>query len=124
MANHCVLRTAVESPLPGLTSSPPSQTQALGQECSRRFGPGVYDPIVPTVLRIGSYRFHFYSDEGMEPAHIHVRTNDGEAKFWLDPTIGLARNHGVRPMDLRRIEQLVFEHHDQLLRAFNEFHNR
>lgn len=30
MANHCVLRTAVESPLPGLTSSPLSQTQAFG----------------------------------------------------------------------------------------------
>ena len=79
---------------------------------------------VPTVLRIGSNRFHFYSDEGVGPSHIHVRTNDGESKFWLEPIIGLARNHGVRPADLRRIEQLVFEHHDQLLRAFNEFHNR
>jgi len=97
---------------------------SLGQECTRRFCPGVYAASVPTVLQIGSYRFHFYSDEGVDPAHIHVRTNDGESKFWLGPTIGLARNHGVRPADLRRIEQLVFEHHDQLLRAFNEFHNR
>jgi hypothetical protein len=30
----------------------------------------------------------------------------------------------VRPHDLRRIEQLVFEHHDVLRRAFNEHHNR
>ena len=79
---------------------------------------------MPTVLRIGSFRFHFYSDEGMEPAHIHVRTNDGDCKFWLEPIIGLAGNRGVRPTDLRRIEQLVFEHQTQLLRAFNEFHNR
>ena len=27
---------------------------------------------MPTVLRIGPFRFHFYSDEGNEPPHIHV----------------------------------------------------
>ncbi|MEI7937609.1 MAG: hypothetical protein WCK27_13050 [Verrucomicrobiota bacterium] len=40
------------------------------------------------------------------------------------PAIGLAGNRGVRPHDLRRIEQLVFEHHDVLRRAFDEYHNR
>ena len=79
---------------------------------------------MPTVLRIGSYRFHFFSDEGHEPAHIHVRTPEGECKFWLEPNIGLARNRGIRPSDLRRIEQLVFEHHTNLLKAFHEYHNR
>ena len=79
---------------------------------------------MPTVLRIGSFRCHFYSDEGPEPAHIHVRTPDGECKFWLEPTIRLARNRGVRPQDLRRIEQLVFENHDVLRKAFDEYHNR
>ena len=33
------------------------------------------------VLRIGSFRFHFYSDERQEPAHIHVRTPDGEQRL-------------------------------------------
>ena len=79
---------------------------------------------MPTVLRIGSFRFHFYSDEGHEPAHIHVRTADGDCKFWLEPVIGLARNQGVRPHDLRRIEQLVFEHHEHLRKAFYEHHHR
>jgi hypothetical protein len=36
---------------------------------------------MPTVLRIGNYRFHFYSDERQEPAHVHVQTPDGECKF-------------------------------------------
>ena len=79
---------------------------------------------MPTVLRLGSFRFHFYSDERQEPPHIHVRTPDGECKFWLEPTIMLARNRGVRPHDLRRIEQLVFEHSEVLRRAFDEYHNR
>ena len=77
-----------------------------------------------TVLRIGSFRFHFYSDERQEPAHIHVRTPDGECKFWLEPTIRLANNRGVPPHELRRIEQLVFEHHDVLRRAYDDYHNR
>ena len=40
---------------------------------------------MPTVLRIGPFRFHFYSDESDEPAHIHVRSPNGECKFWLGP---------------------------------------
>lgn len=79
---------------------------------------------MPTVLRIGSFRFHFYSDERQEPAHIHVRTPDGECKFWLEPTIRLAGNRGVRPHDLRRIEQLTFENRGVLRRAFHEYHDR
>ena len=41
--------------------------------------------IMPTVLRIGQFRFHFYSDEYNEPPHIHVANSDGECKFWLEP---------------------------------------
>lgn len=78
---------------------------------------------MPTVLRIGSYRFHFYSDEGREPAHIHVRTPDGECKFWLNP-IGLARSRGVRPEDLREIERHVYEHRELFLEKFHEYHGR
>jgi hypothetical protein len=59
-----------------------------------------------------------------EPAHIHVRTPDGECKFWLEPTIRLASNRGVRPHDLRRVEQLVFEHEVILRKAFDDYHNR
>ena len=40
---------------------------------------------MPTVLRLLNRRFHFYSDEGHELQHIHVRTPDGECKFWLAP---------------------------------------
>jgi len=31
-----------------------------------------------TILRIRNFRFHFYSNEGNEPPHIHVRDSDGE----------------------------------------------
>lgn len=75
---------------------------------------------MPTILRIGSFRFHFYSDEGTEPPHIHIRTPEGECKFWLEPTIRLAENKGVRGHDLRLIEQLVFENQILLKNAYND----
>jgi hypothetical protein len=77
---------------------------------------------MPTVLRIGRYRFHFFSDEANEPPHIHVRNADGECKFWLQ-SVALARNRGVRAHDLREIERLVFEHQTLLITKYNEYHS-
>ncbi|MEO7934615.1 MAG: DUF4160 domain-containing protein [Chthoniobacterales bacterium] len=79
---------------------------------------------MPTVLRIGPFRFHFYSDEGSEPAHIHVRSADGECKYWLAPDVGLAYNRGVKPHDVREIERLVFENRTTLTEAFHAYHTR
>jgi hypothetical protein len=43
----------------------------------------------PTVLRVGGFRFYFFSRE--EPRiHVHVYHANGEAKFWLEPTVELA----------------------------------
>ena len=78
---------------------------------------------MPTVFLIGPYRFHFYSDEGSEPAHIHVRGPDGECKFWLEP-VSLASVKGVKPHDVRTMERLVFEHQVVLISAYNEFRSR
>ena len=78
---------------------------------------------MPTVLRIGAFRFHFYSDEGDEPAHIHVDSVDGECKFWLDPVV-LAKSMNVSPVDVRKIERLVFEHRNFLMEKYHEFHHR
>ena len=71
---------------------------------------------MPTVLRIGPYRFHFYSREGNEPPHIHVTREDMEAKFWLRPVV-LAANHGFATAELARIQRLVEEHCQTLTAA-------
>jgi hypothetical protein len=77
---------------------------------------------VPTVLRIGPYRFHFYSDETGEPAHIHVATGDLECKFWLSP-VSLAANRGMPPHMLREVERLVFANLRYLHEKYDEFHH-
>ncbi|MBK1702819.1 DUF4160 domain-containing protein [Thiococcus pfennigii] len=76
---------------------------------------------MPTVLRIRGLRFHFYSDEGTEPAHIHIRSAEGECKFWLSP-ISLARNRGVPSHRIREIERIVYENQQFFLEKFNEHH--
>jgi hypothetical protein len=78
---------------------------------------------MPTVLRVGPYRFHFYSDESREPPHIHVRSPEGECKFWLEP-IGLAQNRGISARNLREIERLVFEHRQLFVERYHEYHRR
>lgn len=75
---------------------------------------------MPTVLRLLNWRFHFYSDEGAEPAHIHVDTGDGECKYWLEP-IRLAKSRNISPVELRRIEVAVFEHQDLFKEKWHEF---
>jgi hypothetical protein len=74
---------------------------------------------MPTVLRSGRYRFFFYSNEGNEPPHIHVKAGGDEAKFWLDP-IALASNHGFNGRELNEIEQLIRQHQVELLEAWHE----
>src|SRR5262245_37627615 len=54
---------------------------------------------MPTILRSGPFRFFFFSNEGREPPHIHVRAGGDEAKFWLDP-VALASNYGFNGREL------------------------
>jgi hypothetical protein len=61
---------------------------------------------MPTVLRVDRFRFYFFTNESQEPAHIHVKSAEDEAKFWLDPVV-LAANYGFRGRDLTEIEKIV-----------------
>jgi len=76
---------------------------------------------VPTVLRVKSFRFHFYSDECDEPPHIHIETPDGECKFWLE-NVKIARNKGLPAHIIQEIEKLVYANKEFLTEKYNEFH--
>lgn len=76
---------------------------------------------MPIVLRVGPYRFHFWSNEGSEPPHVHVIREKCEAKFWLDPLVELAENRRFSAHELNRVRKLVEKHRALLLEAWNEF---
>ena len=75
---------------------------------------------MPTILRIGPYRFFFYSNEDGEPAHIHIQRDRMLAKFWLLP-IALAGSSRFSPKELRKLEKLVNENKETFLEAWNEY---
>lgn len=77
---------------------------------------------MPTVLRIGAFRFFFYSNEGQEPAHIHVQAGNKLAKFWLQP-VNLASSIGFNAKELNQLLGLVREHEALFLEAWNDFFN-
>jgi len=75
---------------------------------------------MPTLDRIGPYRFFFFSNEGLELPHVHVQRDHALAKFWLRP-VALVSTSGFPGHELRRIEQLVTENRTRFEEAWREF---
>ncbi len=73
----------------------------------------------PTVFREDGFRYFFFSRE--EPRmHVHVYCGDGEAKFWLEPEIGLARNYRLSRKQLKRAKETIQERYDELVAAWKK----
>ena len=75
---------------------------------------------MPTVLRTGPYRFFFYSADSDEPPHIHVERDDNRAKFWLKP-VRLQSSGGFNRLEIGRVERIVEDNAEALLRSWDEF---
>ena len=75
---------------------------------------------MPTVLRIGPYRFYFFSHETNEPPHIHVDESSSTTNFWLSP-VQLSRAVGFSAQEVRAIQKLVVENEQVLLEAWNGY---
>lgn len=74
---------------------------------------------MPTALRVGPYRFFFYSRDCEEPRHVHVQRDRDVAKFWLEP-VRLERSGGFRASELRKVERLTDEHRTELIEKWDE----
>ena len=75
---------------------------------------------MPTVLRVGPYRFFFYASDRDEPPHVHVERDDWAAKFWLGPP-RLQRSGGFGRAGLTDIQRIVTENEPRLLEAWDEY---
>ena len=53
--------------------------------------------------------------------HVHVYSGDGEAKFWLDPQIELARNYRLSRINLKEIEEIIEDHQDEIRSAWENY---
>lgn len=75
---------------------------------------------MPTIRRSGPYRFFFFSNEGLEPPHVHVQRDRALAKFWIAP-VALASSTGFSARELNQIEHLVAESRDDFEEIWREF---
>ena len=73
----------------------------------------------PTVFREGGDRFFFFSREE-ERMHTHVVSGHGEAKFWLEPEIKLAKSYHYSKIQLKEIESLIEAHKNELISAWKQ----
>ena len=69
----------------------------------------------PTVFRIGTYRFFFFSREE-DKKHVHIVSGDGEAKFWIEPEIKLAKSYGFNKKQLNKLHKFVQDRKDEIIK--------
>ena len=75
---------------------------------------------MPTILRVGPYRFFFYSGDRGEPKPVHVEREDNIAKFWMDP-IRLQNSGGFRRSEIIRLMGIINEYSQQIMEAWYEY---
>ena len=73
----------------------------------------------PTVLRAKGFRLFFFSREEAR-MHVHVHSSHGEAKFWLEPRIELARSYGLPQAEVNEASQLIRDNEDVIRRAWTD----
>ena len=76
---------------------------------------------MPTVLRIDGYRFFFYSNEGNEPAHVHVEKGDAEGKIWLEPSISISYLKGFNAGEQSDIMKIIRENFSLFTQKWYEY---
>ena len=73
----------------------------------------------PTVFREGGFRFFFFSREESR-LHVHVQSQNGEAKFWLEPKIEIAQYAGLSQREVNEALRLVQEHENDIRIAWRK----
>ena len=78
---------------------------------------------MPTALANWTLSVFFYAGDRDEPEHVHIESDDRVAKFWLDP-VRLQRSGGFGSSELNRIQKLVEDNREDLVRSWNEYFSR
>ena len=74
--------------------------------------------MAPTIVREGQFRLFFFSRE--EPRiPVNASHPEGEAKFWLTPSVHLAKNVGLSGVQLRQAQAVVESRIQEIQDAWN-----
>lgn len=76
---------------------------------------------MPTLMTAGPYRFFIVMRDCDERPHVHITGGGGrEAKCWIVPEVGIAASRGYTRRGLDRIEHLVRDGAERLIRRWQE----
>jgi hypothetical protein len=53
--------------------------------------------------------------------HVHVQCAEGEAKFWLEPTIEMARNYRLSDRQISSIRTVIEAHANEFRSAWTKY---
>lgn len=70
-------------------------------------------------MRVGAFRFYFFSHEPNEPPHVHVDRDAATIKVWLEP-VEVAKSRGFRAHEIGGILSMVQDNRERLLEAWHE----
>ncbi len=71
------------------------------------------------MFRAAGLRFYFYlREEGR--MHVHVAGARGEAKFWVEPAIELARNNGLDRREVGLAIKLIRDRRNAIRTTWEE----
>lgn len=76
---------------------------------------------MPKILEVNGFKFYFWSKEGDEPPHVHIKKGDGNAKFWLIPEIKEKYSYGFTVREKRDIRDIINDNLETLINHWNEF---
>ena len=75
---------------------------------------------MPEIFRFFGYSFFFYSREH-EPIHVHVEGNNGYAIYdWVEDAFVLRETYGIKNNDQKRIESVISENKDIIIKRWKE----
>ena len=52
--------------------------------------------------------------------HVHVTCPDGEAKFWVEPTVLLEKNYGLSARALKELQKIIEEKKNEVIRSWKK----
>jgi hypothetical protein len=78
---------------------------------------------MPTILILFGLKFRIYVRDH-EPVHVHVVSQDGEAKFKVGKEIFLIANKGVKPKDLHLAESIIEENKDLIINEWIKIYGK
>jgi len=56
--------------------------------------------------------------------HVHVVCPDGEAKFWLEPIVALAKNYRLSEKQLKEIQRIIEGKNHEISKAWKKHFSR